>query len=184
MFAAAVAILALVLALLALAWRPGRRVPMRAGRERIWIGGLGLAFPVAGLLLLLGYGLAVGERLIPRDAPDIVRVQAEARRWAWTFTYDSAPGRTTTDVLHIPAQRPVHVSITSSDVIHSFWVPRLAGKLDAIPGHVNVLRIEADEAGVFAGQSSEFSGRGYDSHAFTVVAHPPDTWQAFIEGGE
>ena len=72
---------------------------------------------------------------------------------------------------------------TSIDVIHSFWVPRLAGKLDAIPGHVNVLRIEAALPGVYAGQSAEFSGRGYREHVFTVKAHDAASWAAFLQGG-
>jgi hypothetical protein len=68
------------------------------------------------------------------------------------------------------------VQITSLDVIHSFWVPRLAGKLDAIPGHVNVLRIEADLPGIYAGVSAEFSGTGYRRHSFVVMAHDAEAW--------
>ena len=73
-------------------------------------------------------------------------------------------------MLHIPAERPVDVAITSRDVVHSFWVPRLAGKLDAMPGHVNVLRIEADAPGRYEGLGSEFNGAGYRDHRFTVLA--------------
>lgn len=184
MLTAAAAIFALSMALLALAWWPTRKAVAQAGNERVWIMGLGLAFPIAVLLSLLAYGLWIGERLLPRDEAGVIEVQAEARRWAWTFAYDDAAGRTTDDVLHIPAGRPVDVAITTVDVIHSFWVPRLAGKVDAIPGHVNVLRIEADVPGSYAGRSSEFSGRGYDGHAFTVLAHGAEEWQAFLEGGE
>ncbi|MCV0395770.1 MAG: cytochrome C oxidase subunit II [Rhizobiaceae bacterium] len=184
MLTASVAIFALVMVLVALAWRAAAKPAAQNGSEQVWIMGLGLAFPVAVLLSLLAYGLWLGERLLPRDGADAASVQAEARRWSWAFSYDDAPGRITEDVLHIPAGRPVDVAITTVDVIHSFWVPRLAGKLDAIPGHVNVLRIEADVPGTYAGLSSEFSGPGYDRHAFTVVAHGPDDWQAFLEGGE
>ena len=88
----------------------------------------------------------------------------------------------TRDVLHIPAGRPVDVEITTADVIHSFWVPRLAGKLDAIPGHVNVLRIEADGPGEFKGVSAEFNGTGYLAHRFRVIAHDPAGWQRFLAG--
>ncbi|PWW00246.1 cytochrome c oxidase subunit 2/cytochrome aa3-600 menaquinol oxidase subunit 2 [Hoeflea marina] len=178
------AIFALVMLLLALAWRPARAGATEAAAERTWIMGLGLAFPVAVLLVLLGYGLWLGERLLPRAGPDVARVAAVARQWSWTFSYDEAPGRTTDGVLHIPAGRPVDVAITTRDVIHSFWVPRLAGKLDAIPGHVNVLRIEADTPGSYAGLSAEFSGHGYEDHSFTVIAHAPDDWQAFLEDGQ
>ncbi|MFC3726841.1 cytochrome c oxidase subunit II [Mesorhizobium sediminum] len=184
MLVGATAIFALVMALLALAFRSKRLQGEPAASERVWIVGLGLAFPAAVLLSLLTYGLWAGERLLPWDAADVARVHAQAERWSWTFSYDDAPGRTTTDILHIPANRPVDVAITTADVIHSFWVPRLAGKLDAIPGHVNVLRLEADVPGTYAGLSAEYSGPGYDRHSFTVIAHTPDSWRAFLEVDE
>lgn len=183
LFGGSAAIFLLVMALLALAWRPARRAP-RSDNERLWLAGLGLAFPVTVLAGLLAYGLLVGERLLPREADTVVRVRAEARQWSWTFTYADAPGRSTAGILHIPAGRPVDVAITTADVIHSFWVPRLAGKLDAVPGRVNVLRIEADAPGTYAGVSAEFSGAGYDRHAFAVVAHDAERWRAFLEDGE
>lgn len=183
MLAGAGAIVLLVTMLLVLAWR---RQPTGAkrGGERVWIFGLGLAFPAIVLTALLGFGLVIGARLMPRAAADIVRVEAEGRRFAWTFTYPDLPGRRTEGVLHIPAGRPVDVAITTADVIHSFWVPRLAGKLDAVPGHVNVLRIEAEQPGTYQGVSAEFSGAGYDGFTFTVVAHAPDDWAAFMSGDE
>ncbi|MDP3376821.1 MAG: cytochrome c oxidase subunit II [Brevundimonas sp.] len=182
MLAGAVAIFSLVMVLLALAFRKARPAPDEARHERLWVVNLGIAFPVVVLLALLAYGLFVGERLLPRAGPEVVSVGAEARRMAWTFTYEDAPGLATDHVLHIPAGRPVDVAVTTTDVIHSFWVPRLAGKIDAIPGHVNVLRIEADEPGVYAGRSAEFSGPGYDHFAFTVVAHDTDDWENFVTG--
>ncbi len=150
---------------------------------RVWMWGLGLGFPLVTLAALTGYGLFIGERLLPREAPDLVTVQAEARRWVWTFRYGDYGVIATEGVLHIPAGRPVNVEITSTDVIHSFWVPRLAGKLDAIPGHVNVLRIEAARPGKYDGQSAEFSGRGYREHVFTVEAHDAASWATFLVEG-
>ena len=150
--------------------------------ERRWIIGLGLVFPVTVLSALLAYGLVIGDRLLPHKTPDLVTVEAEARQWAWRFAYPGLPGRETEGVLHIPAGRPVDVRITTVDVIHSFWVPRLAGKLDAIPGHVNILRLEADAPGDYAGVSAEFSGTGYADHRFTVTAHDAAGWSAFVAG--
>jgi heme/copper-type cytochrome/quinol oxidase subunit 2 len=183
MLACGVAIFALVIGLLFAALRhnaspPGENADQRA--TRVWMWGLGLGFPLVTLAALTIYGLVIGERLMPRDAPDLVTVQAEARQWAWTFRYAGAPVPATEGVLHIPAGRPVNVEITSTDVIHSFWVPRLAGKLDAVPGHVNVLRIEAANPGIYAGQSAEFSGRGYREHVFSVQAHDEASWAAFL----
>lgn len=167
------------MALLAVALRrrPGHASP------RFWFWGLGLAFPIVTLSSLTVYGLVLGDRLRPQDAPDLVTVGAEARQWVWAFTYADVPGRVTEGVLHIPAGQPVNVEITSRDVIHSFWVPRLHGKLDAIPGHTNVLQIEADLPGDYAGASAEFSGPGYREHTFTVRAHDPAGWADFLAGG-
>lgn len=203
MLAGATAIFALVAVLIALAWRrPGRAAAgaqeahgdaargdtageeaAGAAGERVWIHALGLAFPLVVLVALLAGGVWTGEQLLPREAREVVRVEAQAKRWTWTFAYADAPGRTTRNELHIPAGRPVDVAITTADVIHSFWVPRLAGKLDAIPGHVNVLRIAADAPGTYAGVSAEFSGPGYDGHVFTVIAHDAAGWAAFLAGG-
>jgi len=186
MLACGLAIFLLVMALLLAAfYRPAN--PSVDGRDesgtRVWMWGLGLGFPLVTLAALTGYGLSIGERLLPREAPDLVTVQAEARQWAWTFRYGENRVIATEGVLHIPAERPVNVEITSTDVIHSFWVPRLAGKLDAIPGHVNVLRIEAARAGTYDGQSAEFSGRGYREHVFTVEAHDAASWATFLKEG-
>lgn len=184
MLIASVLIFVMVMTLLALAWQPATQNRTARGSERLWIAGLGLLFPIAILLSLLAYGLWIGERLLPREGPAVAKVQAEARRWSWTFSYEDASSLRTENVLHIPAGRPVDVAITTADVIHSFWVPRLAGKLDAVPGHVNILRLEADLPGTYLGVSSEFSGRGYDGHAFTVRAHSAEDWLVFLESGE
>jgi heme/copper-type cytochrome/quinol oxidase subunit 2 len=152
------------------------------GGTRLWLWGFGLALPMVTLAVLTAYGLVMGEKLMPRDTTDLTTVQAEARQWEWTFRYGGTSLPATGGVLHIPAGRPVNVEITSVDVIHSFWVPQLAGKLDAIPGHINVLRIEAADPGTYLGQSAEFSGRGYREHVFTVQAHDAVSWAKFLNG--
>lgn len=177
-----IAIFGLVMALVILAFRAPRRAVEETRRERRWIIGLGLAFPSLVLAALLAYGLVIGERLLPREGVAPVRVEAEAERWRWTFAYADRPGWTSEGELHIPAGRPVDVAITSRDVIHSFWVPRLAGKIDAIPGHVNTLRIEADAPGRYEGRSAEFSGPGYGDFGFVVIAHDEAGWAAFVSG--
>ncbi|WP_349291165.1 cytochrome B [Loktanella sp. SALINAS62] len=176
LLAGATAIFLFVTGLIVWAWRQ----PEGQRDARGFVIGLGLGFPLVVLAALLAYGLVVGERLLPRAGPDVVRVHAEGRQWAWRFGYDDAPGHRTENVLHIPAGRPVDVAITTADVIHAFWVPRLAGKLDAVPGHVNVLRIEADAPGRYDGLGSEYNGRGYRDHRFTVVAHDAAAWDRFL----
>jgi cytochrome c oxidase subunit 2/cytochrome aa3-600 menaquinol oxidase subunit 2 len=180
MFAGASLIFALVMVLLLLSLRQNNTGG--AEQVRVWVIGLGLVFPMAILAALLAYGLVVGEKLLPRYSDDVVKVGAQGRLSAWSFTYNDAPDQSTQDVLHIPAGRPVDVVITTSDVIHSFWVPRLAGKLDAVPGRENTLRIEADTPGTYQGVSAEFSGIGYDQFTFSVIAHDALGWDAFLNG--
>lgn len=181
MLAGAAAILLLVCALLAMAFL--RRRTDAAPSVRTWIVGGGIAFPGFVLVALLGFGLVVGERLLPRDDPQSVRVGAQAQRWHWTFTQ---PGRDdvirTQNVLNIPAGRPVDVELTTLDVIHAFWVPRLAGKMDAIPGHRNMLRIQANAPGTYHGLCAEFCGTGHSRHGFRVVAHDEAGWARFQAG--
>lgn len=186
MLVGAVAIFGIVMALVlaAVSHRGDGSKTQPAERDtRVSIWGLGLGFPIVILVALTGYGIFVGERLLPRDVANVVIVKAEARQWAWTFRYAGSGNLETNGVLHIPAGRPVNVEITSVDVIHSFLVPQLAGKLDAIPGHVNVLRLEAAKPGIYDGQSAEFSGTGYREHVFTVQAHDSTSWATFLKEG-
>lgn len=182
MLAGSALIFSLVMTLVGLSFLRRNRPEEGPRAGRFWIVGLGIVFPFGVLAALLAYGLFVGERLLPHPGGDVVQVRAEARRFAWTFGYADRPDLTTEGVLHIPAASPVDVSVTTADVVHSFWVPRLAGKIDAVPGHVNILRITADRPGLYAGVSAEFSGPGYDDFAFQVVAHDPESWARFLAG--
>lgn len=78
----------------------------------------------------------------------------------------------TANEIHIPAGQPVKLEVTTADVIHSFWIPELQGKIDMIPGQINSIWVEADEAGVFYGECAEFCGIQHAKMAFIVVAQP------------
>ncbi len=145
-----------------------------------WIVGGGLVLPIPILVLLTGTALVLGEQLLPKgDAP--LRFKAHAERWQWTFIYPD--GREMSDeTLHIPAGQAVDIAVTSEDVIHSFWVPRLGGKIDAIPGHENLIRLEADEPGTYWGQCAEYCGPGHDGMWFRVQAHAAEDFTALMEG--
>ncbi|WP_209427362.1 cytochrome B [Pararhodobacter sp. SW119] len=167
MLAGAALITLFVLGLLALGFGAPRNVT-----PTTWTHGLGLWFSLAILTTLLAGGLWVGERILPRD-DDAIEVRAEAFQWGWRFVHSGPDGAEVTSdgVLHIPAGVPVDVLITSADVIHSFWVPQMAGKVDAIPGRVNRARILADRAGRYDGLCAEFCGVGHAGMRFVVVAH-------------
>ncbi|MHB2267267.1 cytochrome c oxidase subunit II [Aliihoeflea sp. PC F10.4] len=175
MFWGSAVLFVLVMGLFAWAfWRPGALARFSLGQ---WVVGGGLIMPVIVLIALVTSAFVLGERLIPKPMENQpLRVHAMAHQWNWQFGYDDAEGQTLQ--LHIPAGTPVDVVVTTSDVIHSFWVPRLAGKIDAIPGHENVLRIEADRPGTYRGVCAEFCGDGHTRMRFTVIAHEPEQYEA------
>lgn len=172
MLAGAALITCLVLALV---WRAFVRAPGKAPGEAFWIKGMGLGFSFAVLFAVVGAGIWTGERLLPRPGTEAMRVEAIARQWAWRFRQPGPDGIMveTEGRLHIPAGQPVDVVIRSQDVIHSFWVPQLAGKMDALPGRDTLLRIEAFRPGLYRGRSAEFSGTGYAGMVFEVLAYDP-----------
>lgn len=164
----------MVLALVAIGF--GR--PREVGEGR-WTLGLGVGFSLGILTVTLGAALWVGERILPHGPA--LEVRAHARQWAWSFTHDGPDGPVTTEgVLHVPAGQPVDVLITASDVIHSFWVPRLGGKMDAIPGRTNRLRIEAERPGTYEGLCAEFCGLEHAAMRFEVIAHDPAQWPPLL----
>ncbi|UXN71010.1 cytochrome c oxidase subunit II [Devosia neptuniae] len=178
MLAGSAVLFVLVMGLLALSYiRPEWLSRLSAAQ---WIVGGGLVLPLPILILLTGTALVLGEQLLPRGAAPI-SVEAHAERWAWRFGY---PGSDLTDdgTLHIPAGEPVDVMVTTADVIHSFWVPRLGGKIDAIPGRRNVIRLEADAPGIYWGICAEYCGPGHDSMMFRVEAHPMAEYRRLREG--
>lgn len=145
-----------------------------------WIVLGGLVLPGVVLVPLLADSLITGERSLPHVGTAHEHIEAEGRQWRWTFRYPDEGGVETVGVLHLPAGVPVDVAVRSADVIHSFWIPRFAGKIDAVPGHVNILRIEADEPGRYEGQCSEFCGVGHTSMRFAVIVHPADRFSAAV----
>ena len=178
MLAGAMALLLLVMAVFAMViWRPGWGSNMAPAR---WIVLGGLALPAAVLLPLVGYALFAGEQLLPLPGSAPLRNEVVAQQWSWTFHYPEQGGVTTENVLHVPAGTPIDVLISSADVIHSFWVPQLAGKMDAVPGHVNRLRIQANEPGRYLGLCNEFCGQGHATMRFDVIAHPPEEYTAAL----
>ena len=149
-----------------------------------WIILGGLAFPIPVLVLLNFYALFQGERMLPGDVASVYRIEAHARQWQWEFRYLDEPGSpSTVDVLHIPAGLPVEVMATSEDVIHSFWVPRLGGKIDATPGHAARIRIEADRPGIFGGVCAEYCGTGHSRMRFRVEAHEGPDFRLLVDRG-
>ncbi|WP_232468521.1 cytochrome B [Croceicoccus marinus] len=170
---------ALVFALLLVAlFRRGVADRKTPERKRVWIGWLGLGMPIAVLMVLLAFALSVGERNLP-TGPAARTIDVRAYNYGWEFCDED--GRCSEGMLRIPAGQPVDLDITSSDVIHSLWIPRLAGKMDAIPGQVNRLRIEASVPGTYEAVCAEYCGIGHANHRFVVEAY--DIGESVAAGG-
>lgn len=151
----------------------------------IILGGLVLPLPV--LTGLTFYAFAQGEFLLKgavSEGDEVLEIRAIGRMWQWQFSYPSVSGSPVhTDLLHIPAGRTVEIIAESEDVIHSFWVPRLGGKIDAVPGHSNRLRIRADQPGRYGGICSEYCGTGHAGMQFEVQAHRQEDFREVVTGG-
>lgn len=178
MLAGAAVLFALVMILFLLVIRrPGWGSRLSPAR---WIALGGLVLPAIVLLPLLAYALVAGERLLPLPGTAPTRIEAEGRQWSWTFRYPDNGGVITNDVLYLPAGQPVDMAVTSADVIHAFWIPQLAGKIDALPGRINRLRIQADQPGRLDGLCNEFCGYGHAGMRFSVVVTRPEDFAAAL----
>jgi cytochrome c oxidase subunit 2 len=148
-----------------------------------WIFGGGVIFPSIVLLALFVYVMVVLAE-VDRPAPaDAVTVEVIGRQFWWEVHYYDASGRhllETANEIHIPVGEEIRVRLRSADVIHSFWVPRLAGKLDNIPGRTNEFSISADSSGVFRGQCAEYCGLQHAKMAMLVVAQPADEFARWL----
>lgn len=154
----------------------------RLGGERV-VRWFGLILPAGVLCLLLVAGLALmrGLTTLRGDEP---RMRVAGNIYWWRVSYLDAAGReihADANELHIPVGRPVVVDMVSEDVIHSFWVPRLGGKMDMIPGRTNRLKLQADRPGVYGGQCAEFCGGAHALMGFVVVAHEAAAWQRWLD---
>lgn len=117
------------------------------------------------------------ERATPQNA---MTVQVTGRQWQWEFKYPDT-GVTVSKELHIPTGRPIFLELNSLDVIHSFWVPQLAGKTDVIPGYNNTMWFQADTPGEYDGQCAEFCGLRHYSMLVKVTAMSPADFKVWMD---
>jgi len=157
-----------------------------AGHRRAvawWVLGGGFVFPVLVLSALLAYASARTAALAPQRLPQEPVITVTAHMWWWQVRYDDPAGGSTVvaaNEIHLPAGRAVTLGLASADVIHAFWVPALAGKVDMVPGRVHQLRLQADAPGVLRGQCAEFCGEQHARMALHVVVHPAAGFDAWL----
>jgi cytochrome c oxidase subunit II len=150
-------------------------------RLSLWVGSA-VALTVVLLLVMIVTNTLTGKALAALRSDHALEIEVIGRQWWWEFRYrDPTPSQllVTANELHIPVGRPVALKLNARDVIHSFWVPNLAGKRDLIPGQENTLLLQADKPGVYRGLCAEFCGFQHAKMAFRVVAEPPEEFETW-----
>jgi len=137
-----------------------------------------------GLTLVTVIGLTglsyAAQKALFSHKDGALTLMVTGQQWWWKITYeDEQPSRvfTTANEIHIPVGEPVLIKLEASDVIHSFWVPNLTGKMDAIPGRQNQLQIQADRPGVYRGQCAEFCGLQHAHMGMLIIAEAKDDFE-------
>jgi cytochrome c oxidase subunit 2 len=167
-------------------WRAGRAgeiPPVHSGDGERWIVIGGIAIPLA---ILIGVFAVTAATLSKTSHPPTrarFMIEVIGHQWWWEVRYPAPdPQQTfvTANEIHIPVGEPIALRVRSTDVIHSFWVPQLQGKIDVIPGQSNTFWLRADSAGVYRGQCAEYCGIQHAHMAMQVVAQPRAQFESWV----
>jgi cytochrome c oxidase subunit 2 len=184
----------LIVTILVVAGAAVRRLRAASAGEALPVGGsaggwswiwIGLALTLIALVAALAWTIAVMAAVGSPPARPALTLEITGHQWWWEARYlGAAPGQTfvTANEIHIPVGRPILIRLSGADVIHSFWIPALAGKTDTIPGRTNLTWLQADHAGTYRGQCTEYCGLQHAHMAAFVVADPPADFEAWREG--
>ena len=174
------------LGMLALAWirrkEPG--LPYFGTREVVpqtLVVVFGIAIPVVVLIALFGVSdiYLVKQTAPPNPKKTAMTIDVIGHQWWWEVHYP-ATGAVTANEIHIPVDTRVNLVATTADVIHSFWVPQLARKIDEVPGRQNRILLEADRPGFYRGQCAEFCGLQHANMGLYVIAQPMPAFRAWL----
>jgi cytochrome c oxidase subunit II len=171
---------AAVIGLALYAARSRARYTDRTGSTLV-LGG-GVIFPLVVLTTLLVYGHAETARILTPADEGSLSLEVTGSQWWWRVRY-VLPGRDPVELandIRLPVGRRVNVRLTSTDVIHSFWIPPLAGKMDMIPGRINRLPLEPTRTGTFRGACAEYCGTSHALMNFTVVVVENDAFETWL----
>lgn len=172
---------ALVISIFRFRERPGdeRRPKQLHGNTRLEI-----IWTIIPAVLLAGLSVPMlatlfNIREVP-EGPDVLTIQVIGHQWWWEFRYPES-GVVTANEMHVPQGRTVVLSMTSEDVIHSFWVPKLGGKRDVIPGRTTRIVFTPDSIGEVYGQCAEFCGESHANMRFRVMVDTPEAFAAWVD---
>ena len=183
LFGFGTSVLAIVIAAVWLAIRGSSRTRRMLARENS-VFTLGIVFPAVTLTLLLGYGVwLMRSHLGLASDRNVVGIEVVGEQWWWRITYSASNGApiASANEIRLPVGVPVMFNLRAADVIHSFWIPSLAGKVDMIPGRVTHLHLTAKRPGIYRGQCAEYCGGAHALMAFEVIAMPAADYAAWLQ---
>lgn len=136
---------------------------------------------IPAIILLIAFAATMWTTIRIVDAePDVLTIEAVGHQFWWEIDYPEQGIRIANEI-HIPVGQPVNILVSPMDVIHSFWVPQLSGKIDMIPGKTNTITLQADEPGEYRGICAEFCGLSHAHMQFLVIAQLPNEFAAWVE---
>lgn len=145
---------------------------------------LELTWTIVPALIVVGIAIPTYITIADHAQPpegDRVNVNVIAHQWWWEFEYPDL-GVVTANELHIPIDKPIALTLLSQDVIHSFWVPKLAGKTDVVPNHANEMWLIAEKPNTYFGQCAELCGIAHAQMRFRVMSHTQEDFDAWVDG--
>jgi cytochrome c oxidase subunit 2 len=164
----------------------GRRRPAGPSqrRDRLLIVGGGVAVPVVVLSVLLLYGLSMIPPLVARAPEGSLQVDVLGEQWWWRVRYQHPSGSRVelANEIRLPVGEPVQFRLESHNVIHSFWVPSLGGKMDMIPGRTTFLTLRPTRTGVYRGVCAEYCGASHALMAFYVEVMEKEAFARWLDG--
>jgi cytochrome c oxidase subunit 2 len=176
----------LVVCLMLYAWRRAHRKPGHEVKEGEKLGfriviGAGIVFPITlmAALFVISDIFVIKTTEAPARAATKLTIRVIGHQWWWEVRYPGTAAVTANEI-HIPVRTPVRVLVSTADVIHSFWVPRLNRTIDTMPGKENSIELYADAVGRYRGQCDEFCGLQHAHMAFYVFADPPGRFRAWL----
>lgn len=168
----------LIFAIIRFRERPGHEARQFHGNTKVEI-----ALTVIPALILAGLAVPTVSTVMAlskKPTGNVLEIKVIARQFWWEYQYTDL-GVVTANEMHVPVDTPVYLTLEGDDVIHSFWIPKLTGKQDVVPGHTNHMQFEAERAGqTYLGQCTEYCGLSHGNMRLRVYTHSQDEFDAWV----